>query len=396
MTHTTVQQAVRFVRPTKEDQSRINLEGMRILFVVTEDWYFWSHRLPVARAARDAGARVLVAARMDNHRERIEAEGFVAIDLEINRSGLNPIWDLLTIWRLTRIYRRHRPTVVHHVAAKPVLYGSIAALLSRVPSVVNAMAGLGFLYTSNARRVRAARVLFQEVFSRLANRKNSYLIVQNTDDETLFIESGVISDRIVLIRGSGVDTEYFKPLPEPDGEVIAVCVARMLRDKGIYDLVEAARILRRDGVPIRIRLVGGVDNSPTSIAQAQLDAWSDEGTVEVAGHSADIVSEYAKAHIAVLASYREGLPKSLLEAAACGRPLVATDVPGCREICIDAETGFLVPAREPKKLAEALTAFARDRALRRRAGSRARRLAETSFSQRLIVSRTLDLYYSLR
>ena len=369
-----------------------SLEGITILYLVTEDWYFWSHRLPVARAARDAGAKVVVAARINDHKDRIEAEGFQAIDVPFDRSGLNPVRDVKTLAHLVRTYRKIRPDLVHHVAVKPVLYGSIAARLSGVPAVVNAMAGLGFLFISKGRKARMVRVVFQQLIAALGNRANTRLIVQNGDDWKVFEQTGIRPDNIVLIRGSGVDTQTFQAAPEPAGPPVAVCVARMLKDKGIHELVEAARLLKERQVPITIRLVGGTDANPTSIPIEHLNAWAADGTIEYAGHSDDIAGEYSRAHIAVLASYREGLPKSLLEAAACGRPMVATDVPGCREICVDGESGLLVPAQDAAALADALETLARSEELRQTYGAAARHLVERSFSLDIVCTRTLDLY----
>lgn len=371
------------------------MQGRTILYLVTEDWYFWSHRLPFARAARDAGARVVVAARFQNHRDRIAAEGFVAQPIPFDRSGLNPVRDLATLRAIIAAYRWHRPDLVHHVAAKPVLYGGIAAWLTGVPAVVQAMAGLGFLFLNDRAKTRAIRRLFLAVVRVSVRRRGSRLIVQNDDDRAVFRVAGVPDARIVRIAGSGVDAVHFAPSPEPPGPPVALCVSRMLSDKGIVELVEAARLLRQHGVALTVRLVGGTDANPASIPQAQLDAWAAEGVVQVAGPSHEIAGEYARSHIAVLPSYREGLPKSLLEAAACGRPIVATDVPGCREICRDGETGLLVPARDPEALAEALARLAGDPALRARLGAAGRALVEAELSQEVIVGQTLALYRAL-
>lgn len=371
------------------------LTGKTILYVVTEDWYFWSHRLPIARAARDAGAKVIVAARMTDHKDRIEAEGFKGVDIPFDRSGVNPVKDLGTLSQLIRLYRQFEPDLVHHVAVKPVLYGSIAASLTSVPAIVNAMAGLGFLFISESWKARLMRGAFRKLIAILGNWQNTSLIVQNRDDKLVFEDCGVRLQQITLIPGSGVDTAMFQPMPEPEGMPVAICVSRMLKDKGILELVEAARILRDRKIPLKIRLVGGTDANPTSIPKNNLMAWAAEGLVEYAGHSNDVVNEYARAHIAVLPSYREGLPKSLLEAAACGRPIVATDVPGCREICIDGETGKLVPAKDPLALANALATLAHDQKLRKTYGINARELADRAFSTDVVIAETMELYSTL-
>lgn len=372
------------------------LAGRKLLYLVTEDWYFWSHRLPMARAAQAAGAKVIVACRVTDHGDLIRGEGFDLVPVPFDRSGLNPLRDFGTFRHILKLYRKHRPDIVHHVALKPSLYGALAAWIAGVPAVVNAMAGMGFMFISDSVKARLLRPVIQHAFRRLNNRRNSRVIVQNGDDAALFEKGfGVKADHIRIIRGSGVDIGKFQPVPEPQGPPVAVCVSRMLWDKGIGELVEAARLLRQRGVGMTIRLVGPTDANPASASPEQLAAWEREGVVEVAGPSSDVAQVYADAHFAVLPSYREGLPKSLLEAAACGRPMVATDVPGCREICRDGETGMLVPARSVEPLADALQRLAEDRALRQEFGANARRLTEEIFADTVIAQQTVDLYKSL-
>jgi glycosyltransferase involved in cell wall biosynthesis len=372
------------------------LGGKTVLFLVSEDWYFWSHRLPFARAARDAGARVIVAANMANFTDRIRDEGFEPVHIPFDRAGSNPLRDLRTLWLIGRAYRSYRPDLVHHIALKPVLYGSLAAALTGVPRCVNALAGMGFLIISDSLFARVFRPIVRLCLRAAGNRKNYRILVQNDNDRALLETGvGVVPEHIVVIRGSGVDISAFAPTPEPTGSPIALCVSRMLWDKGIGELVEAAHLLKTNGSPIKIRLVGPTDVNPSGIAQTQLDAWKAAGVVEVGGYSQDIAGEYARAHIAVLPSYREGLPKSLLEAAACGRPIVATDVPGCRDICRHQETGLLVPPHSVTQLADALQVLADNPALRRQYGEAARRLAVNRFAESIVTGETLKLYEQL-
>jgi len=371
----------------------MNLAGVKLLFLVNEDWYFCSHRLPIARAARDAGAEVVVVTRVRDHAAQIEAEGFRLIPIELARSGRNPIHDAQTLATLIRLYQREKPDIVHHVALKPALYGSIAAWVTGIRSVVNAFAGMGFVFISDGFFARTVRPFIRTLFRFLLNRPASRVIVQNPDDHALFKETiGVAPQKISIIRGSGVDIERYKPNPEPNDTPVAVCVSRMLWDKGIGELVDAARLLKAQGTAIRIRLVGPGDDNPAAIPDHVLAKWHAEGIVDVAGPSDDIPQEYANAHIAVLPSYREGLPKSLLEAAAAGLPLVATDVPGCREICCDGETGILVPVCTVAPLAEALAKLAEDAELRKSYGAAARRMAEAEFAEEIVIAKTLALY----
>ena len=374
----------------------MTVAGRKIVYLVSEDWYFCSHRLALGVAAKKAGADVVVATQINDHRGEIEAAGLRVAPITMQRSGRNPIADLATIQQITQLYRREKPDLVHHVALKPILYGGIAAKRAGVPAVVNAVAGMGFMFISKSLFARMARPFIVRAQSALMNRRNTRTILQNPDDEALYTEIfGVAQERITIIPGAGVDIDEFSVTPEPDGTPIAVCVSRMLRDKGIHELVSAARQLREKDVGLVVRLVGPTDDNPASIPKATLEAWSRDGIVEVAGPSNDIAGEYARAHIAILPSYREGLPKSLIEAASCGRPIVATDVPGCREVCIEGETGYLVPARMVEPLANALERLAVDPALRQRLGTNARRNAETVFAADIINAQTISAYEEL-
>ena len=372
------------------------LSGRKVLILVSEDWYFCSHRLPIGVALRKAGADVVVATRVRDHGGRITEAGLRLAPIGLDRSGLNPLRDLRTLWELLALYRRERPDLTHHVAMKPTLYGSLCAWLIGVPAVVNAIGGLGFLFIAQSAAAKAMRGAVRLSLRFLMNRPNSRQIQQNPDDIAFMKDDiGVRPENLVLIRGAGVDIDRFKPAAEPSGVPVAVCVSRMLYDKGVGELVAAARLLKERGVKVRIRLVGATDDNPTSVSAETLARWAEEGVVDVAGHSTDIAGEYARAHIAVLPSYREGLPKSLLEAAAAGRPMVAADAPGCREVCRHEETGLLAPARSVEPLADALQRLATDAALRRDYGAAARRLAVAEFSDRRIVRQTLDLYRTL-
>jgi glycosyltransferase involved in cell wall biosynthesis len=367
-----------------------------LLFLVTEDWTFWLHRLSTARAARDAGWEVVVATRVAAHGDRIRSEGFRLIPIGMRRRSLAPWRELATVLELIRLYRRERPDLVHHVAMKPVIYGSLAAGLAGVPAVVNALTGMGYVFTSGALKARLLRPLIRLAFHWLLDRSNSRLIVQNSDDAATLAGTMVAKERIALIRGSGVDLEEFTPSDEPEGTPIAVMVSRMLWDKGVRELVEAARLLQQRAVRLRVALVGSSDpENPTAISERRLQAWDTEGAIAWWGERSDIAEVWANSHIAVLPSYREGLPKSLLEAAACGRPMVATDVPGCREIVQDGVTGLSVPPRDAESLASALERLAGDAALRRRMGAAARDLVERELSDEVIVAQTLALYRSL-
>lgn len=365
----------------------------RILYLVTEDWYFLSHRLVLAKAMRAVGWDVVVATRVTAEGERIAAEGLRVAPIRLRRNGRSPSGELLSLAELVRLYRAERPDVVHHVALKPVLYGSVAARVAGIPATVNALAGLGYIFGSEERAAVLARPAARRLLRWTLSRPRSRAIVQNPDDRDLLLRIGVPAERIVLVRGSGVDTTRFAPSSQGSGEVIVAMVSRMLRDKGVGELVEAARLLRGRGVRVRVVLAGMPDpQNPTSIREHQLEDWTREGVVEWRGAVADIPALWAKSHIAVLPSYREGLPKSLLEAGACGRPMISTDVPGCREIVRHQETGLLIPARDSRALAAAIEHLAADADLREQFGQRARILVQREFSQERVMAETLALY----
>ena len=369
----------------------------RILFVVTEDWYFCSHRLPIARAARDAGYEVWVATRLAKHAEEIRAEGFSLVPLRMERSSLGVLGQLRALLELFRVYRRVRPDLVHHVAMKPVLLGSVAAWLARVPAVVNAMAGLGFVFASDTLKARCLRPFARWGLRFVLPCGNSRLILQNPDDVRMFVEHRLATaEHVVMIRGSGVDVHHFQALPEPEGRATVALVARMLRDKGIVELVEAARLLRAGAIDLRVILAGGRDPlNPSCLREEEIREWQASGLVEWWGEVADVRRVWAHAHLAALPSYREGLPKSLLEAAACGRALIATDVPGCREIVQPEYNGLLVPARDAQALAHAMRDLMTNVAKRQGMAGAARRLVEKEFAQEYVMEKTVRLYQEM-
>lgn len=371
---------------------------MKLLFLVTEDWYFCSHRLPIARAARDAGFEVIVATRVNEHADCITREGFRLIPLQMRRRSKNPIRELMAILEIINIYRRERPDIVHHVALKPVLYGALAARIGGVPFVVNALAGLGYVFSSSQSRARILKRFVHTAFRFLLNRQNSVVLLQNPDDQRMLIESKtILPGRTALIRGSGVDIRRFSQSPEPgDGSVIVTLIGRMLQDKGILEFVEASKLLKQRGIHFRAVLVGTPDpENLTSFSTSQLKAWHAEGLVEWWGQKNDIPEVWAHSHIAVLPSYREGVPMSLIEAAACGRPIITTDVPGCREIVQHEQNGLLVPVKDSRALADAICRLIEDPDLRRQMGQEGRKLVEKEFSESIVVKQTLDLYQSM-
>ncbi len=373
-------------------------ESPRVLFLVSEDWYFCSHRLGLARALKNSGCDVAVACRVADHGDAITGAGLTLYPIDLARGSVNPLRLIAAVTRIARLYRRVRPDIVHHVALVPALLGSLAARLAGVPRTVNAIAGLGSIFSSTGGRAAVVRPFARCAMRCLLDRPTARTIVQNEDDGEVLSGGGMVAAaRLRLIPGAGVDLDRFTPRPEPAGPPRATMVSRMIAEKGVADLVAAARLLAGDGSPLRVRLAGGPDpGNPGSIAPAQLAAWADEGVVEILGHLTDIPALWAESHVAVLPShYGEGVPLALIEAAACGRPMIAADGPGLRDIVRDGETGLLVPPHDPRALAAALARLAGDGVLRRKMGAAARRLAETRFAAPAVVEATLEVYREL-
>jgi len=369
----------------------------RLLFVVNHADFFLSHRLPIALAARERGYDVHVATMPTPAAGRLADYGLPWHELPLEVRSLNPLRDLVLLRHLCRLYKQLRPDVVHHVTIKPVLYGGLAARLTSVPAVVNALSGLGYVFLVGGLKGRMLRAGIQRVMRYALGHHNAVLILQNPDDASDFVTRRIVEKgRIVLIKGSGVDLNEFTPSPEPGEPLLVVLPSRMLWDKGVGEFVEAARTLRKNGVVVRMALVGDIDvNNPASLTRAELEAWQREGDVEWWGHRTDMPEVFRKAHVVCLPSYREGLPRVLIEAAAAGRPIVTTDVPGCREIVRDGHNGLLVPARDGGSLAGALERLLGDRALRQRMGVAGRHMAEAEFSIEMVIDRTLTLYDEL-
>jgi glycosyltransferase involved in cell wall biosynthesis len=363
----------------------------KLLFLVTEDWYFCSHRLPVARAARDAGFAVAVATRVREHGEAIRAEGFSLHPLGWRRRGGGIFGHLRALCEIVRLYRAEKPDLLYHVALKSVLFGGIAARLAfpagRRPALVSAVMGLGASAAAPWKRRALGAVL------RFA-ASGGAIVVQNPEDGGALVGFGLDPDRIALIRGSGVDIGHFAVLPEPVGPGIAIAlIGRMLKSKGVLDAVAAIRTLRAEGLALQLILAGVPDpDSGDSLSEVGMKELAREPGVDWLGYVADVREVWARAAIAVLpSSYGEGVPKSLLEAASCARPIIASDMPGCREVVTPGETGLLVQAHDVLALAQAITTLAGDPELRRRMGEAGRARVCAEFADAVIADATLAL-----
>lgn len=361
----------------------------KLLFVVTEDWYFVSHRLPLAVAARGAGFEVAVATRCATHCAAIREAGVTVIPFGMDRRGLNPVGVLREALALSALLRRERPDLLHLVALRPVVVGQIAARLAGIPRVVSAITGMGFLFTAQGRNHWARRGL-ERALPRLLSR--GLTIVQNGDDARQLEALGVASSRLRLIPGAGVDTGRFKPVPVPEGPPVVMLASRLLWDKGVGEFVEAARQLADSGA--RFVLVGAAeDDNPAAISRAEVERWVREGVVEWWGHQADMAATLAQASIVCLPSfYPEGLPKALLEAMACGRPCITTDAPGCRDAVRHGDNGLLVPVRDAEALAAAIRRLLERPEERAHMGARGRERAVSEFSQEKVIEATLAVY----
>ena len=366
----------------------------KVAFFVTVDWYFCSHYLALACAMRDSGYAVSVITGVDADGERIRAAGLDLIPFRISRKGMHPLAELTSLLRLVGVLRRLRPDLLHNIAQKPVLYGGLAARLIGVPAVVAALPGLGWLFTSVEPRARFGRRLVLFGYRRLLRHPRVRVLVQNeTDRNELKRLAGV---NATVVPGSGIDLERFSPSPSPPLPVTVILASRLLWDKGVGELVDAIRLLRGRGIACRCCLVGQPDaGNPASVTQEWLEERVAEGVIEWWGYRADMPAVLSSAHLACLPSYREGMPKFLLEAAAAGLPLIATNVPGCRDVVQPEVNGLLVPPRDAFALANALQRLIEDADLRARMGTNSRAIAEARFANERIFGEVQDVYADL-
>ena len=368
-----------------------------LLFVVNVDWFFISHRLPIALAAVREGYDVHIATGVTDKRSEIEAHGLTVHTLPLLRGGMGVVNAIHTMRVLLRIVNAIRPDIMHLVTIKPVLLGGLIARFLEVPALVSAVSGLGYVFMADGwaskLRLQAVRWMYRWALG----HHNQLIIFQNSDDKAVLqAAAGFCSRKAVLIRGSGVDLQKYTVQPVPSGKPVVLFPARLLADKGAREFVAAAQQFRAEGLQCRCVMVGLMDSAnPTSLTQAQIDAWVADGVVEYWGHRSDMPSVLASATVVVLPSYREGLPKVLLEAAACGRPVVTTDVPGCRDAIVPRVTGLLVPVGNSVKLAKAIAALLENPEQCDLMGKAGRALAEREFDVQAVVNKHLAIYEQL-
>ncbi len=368
-----------------------------ILFAVNEAAFFISHRLPLAERARQLGFDVVVVCGAGTGEEALQELGIRYRTITLSRSGFNPYQEWHSYRQLRRIYRLESPRLVHQVTIKPVIYGTRVARSLGIPCVVNAIPGMGFVFTRRGPIADLRRRTVNILYRIALRHPNMKVIFQNRDDMESFTRNEIVTrEQSILIRGSGVELSNFENAPEPEGPIVFLLVARMLKDKGVREFVRAARQVRRRYPTWRFLLVGDVDpGNPSSLSQETIEKWQSSGVVEWLGQRKDIADLMNNSHVVCLPSYREGLPKTLLEAAAAGRPMIATDVSGCREVVRDGVTGCLVPPRDVRALVEAMVALGTDETRRARMGSAARERAENLFSIEDVVQDTFLIYQEL-
>lgn len=325
----------------------------------------------------------------------IRALGFQFHPMVLSRRGLNPFAEWATLRQFIRLFREVKPTIVHNLTIKPMIYGGLAARRTKVPCLVQAVTGLGHVFIATGPKAKAARIAVVSAYRVAFRHPNRAVIFQNPDDQATLIATGAVdADDSVLIRGSGVDLTLFHPLPEPSGATTVIFASRLIWPKGVREFVEAARLLKSRGSEVRMVLVGEPDpGNPASISRSDLEGWIREGVVEAWGFRKDMVEVFRQCHVVCLPSvYGEGVPRVLIEAAACSRPIVTTDAPGCREIVQDGRNGILVPAKDVAALADAIERLAGDFVLRQTMGKEGRALAESEFSLDSVIARTLAVY----
>jgi len=366
----------------------------KILILANTDWYIYNFRIALARFLRDAGYDVVLVSPPGEFVSLLEAEGFRWIRWNLSRKRTNPLEELSALFTLTAIFRKEKPDIVHHHTIKPVLYGTLAARWTRVPGIVQSITGRGYVFISSDMKARLLK-WFVSIFYRSVLRfPNVSVIFENEFDRQYFIDSRFVSEaKTWLIEGVGADPDKFFPIPESTGTPLIVYSGRMLWDKGVGTLVEAARIIKAR-MDVRVVLVGIPDpGNDGSVDEATLKDWHAEGVVEWWGWRSDMSAVYQQAHIITLPTrYGEGVPVSLIEGAACGRPLVAGDIPGCHSIVHHGVNGYLVPPDDPNALAQALESLVVDPERRQTMGENGRKIVIEKFTHKKINQATFEVY----
>ena len=375
----------------------MKLKMKKLFIIVNVDWFFLSHRLPVALAAQKAGWDVTIVTADTGKLKDIEAKGLKTINLPMSRSGMNIKEELGTMWFLYNLYKREKPDVVHHVGMKTILWGTLAAKFAKVIGVVNAVSGLGGFFAEDNKSILAK--VMPKVLKFSHNRKNLLVIFQNNEDRAMYVKKGIIDDsQARFIKGSGVNLQEFCYTPEPtEGKVKIILTARMIVEKGVFLLTEAAEKLRKEYEDkAEFWLVGGIDDHPGAITKEQLEAVCDGKYIKWLGYRTDVKELLQSSHIVAFPSYyMEGLPKSLIEADAIGRPVITCNSVGCKEAVIDGHNGYLIPTKDVDALVEKLDILLSNAKLRQEMGRNSRAYAEANFSLEEVIKKHLSIYQEL-
>ncbi len=373
------------------------INSVKIFVIVNVDWFFLSHRKEIALAAQKEGYDVTIVTNNTGMKSVIEGLGLKVIDLPMSRSGKNIFEELSTLFFLYNLYRKEKPDLVHHVGLKTILWGTLAAKLAKVMGIVNAVSGLGIFFSEGNSSVLSKT--FIQVLRYSHHRNNLAVIFQNNEDKTLFLSNHIIrEDQACMIKGSGVDLNQFCYTPEPtDGKIKVLLTARMIPEKGIFFLTEAANLLKSEyRNKVQFLLCGGIDDNPNAIRENELKAVCDGEYISWLGYRTDVLDLLKSSHIVAFPSYyKEGLPKSLIEATAIGRPIITTNSIGCKETVIEGYNGFLIPIKNSKVLAERLKKLFDDTQLRILMGKNSRLLAEKDFSIENVIIKHLEIYKQL-
>jgi glycosyltransferase involved in cell wall biosynthesis len=370
----------------------------KILIVVNVDWFFVSHRLPIAIQAIKEGYEVHLSCCFTDKKEELRGMGLVLHEINFSRSGNGLLNEIKTLKNLRTVIKEVNPCLIHAVTIKAVLYsGLLINTLKQKPAFVAAISGLGYVFSAKSIRAKLTRFLVSILYRLSLRHVRVAVIFQNDIDEKVLTEIvGLPNEKKVKIRGSGADLQQYRAVPEHECSKICVVMAcRLLKEKGVYEFVEAARLLKSDYY--EFLLVGSIDpENPNTVQQHEIDEWNEEGIIKALGNRNDIPSIFAESHIVTLPSYYgEGVPKVLIEAAACGRPIVTTDNPGCRDAVIPSETGLLVPVKNAEDLAKAIQKLAENKVMRINMGVKARLFAEQEFDVKNVVEKHMDIYKEL-
>lgn len=370
----------------------------KLFIVVNVDRFFLSHRKDIAINALKNGYDVTIITKDTGKRSEVEKLGLRFIDLPMNRAGTNIFEEIKTLLFLFRLYKRERPDIVHHVGLKTILWGTLAAKITKVNGIVNAVSGLGIVF-SNENKSIISKILpkiFLEILRYSHNYINIFVIFQNDEDKGLFLKHNIIKEeQSRMIKGSGIDLNLFCYTPEPDDSKIKILfTARMIEEKGVFVLTDAALSLKQKyGNRIQFLLCGGLDDNPKSIKEEELNRVCDGEYIQWLGFRSDVLDLLKQSHIVVLPSYyKEGLPKSLIEATAIGRPIITTNSIGCKETVKNEWNGYLIPIKDSESLALKLSVLIDNRELRQEMGRNSRILAENDFSIENVINRHLEIY----